>query len=144
MPSTGQISFDRMTQEMNAWLNDISDAMGDPRTSVAYHALRGTLFALRDRLPPAEVFDLAAELPMLIRGLYFEGYRPHDKPDKFHRDEFLERVRAELDQTGGANPETAARAVLQVLEQHVASGEIQDVRQALPADLRSFWPAASS
>jgi uncharacterized protein (DUF2267 family) len=141
MPTTGQIGFDRTLQETNTWLNDISTAMGDPRRSVAYHALRGTLFALRDRLPPAEVFDLSAQLPMLLRGLFFEGYRPQGKPDKFHRDVFFERVQKELQRAGGANVETAVRAVFQVLEQHVDTGEVEDIRTALPADLRDLWPA---
>jgi uncharacterized protein (DUF2267 family) len=140
MPTTGQIGFDRTLQETNAWLNDISEAMGDPRRTVAYHALRGTLFALRDRLPPAEVFDLSAQLPMLLRGLFFEGYRPQGKPEKMHRDAFFGRVQDELQHAGGANVENAVRAVFQVLDQHVDAGEIQDVRTALPADLRDLWP----
>ena len=144
MPTTGQVGFDRTIQETNTWLNDISEAMGDPRRTVAYHALRGTLFALRDRLPPAEVFDLAAQFPMLIRGLFFEGYRPKGKPEKMHRDAFLERVQDELQSAGGANVENAVRAVFQVLEQHVGAGEIEDVRQALPADLRDLWSASSN
>ena len=140
MPTTGQIGFARTIQETNTWLNDISDAMGDPRRSVAYHALRGTLFALRDRLPPAEVFDLSAQFPILIRGLFFEGYRPQGKPEKFHRDVFFERVQEELQRAGGANVEAAVRAVFQVLDQQVGRGEIDDVREALPADLRELWP----
>jgi uncharacterized protein (DUF2267 family) len=144
MPTTGQIGFDRTVQETNTWLNDISDAMGDPRRSVAYHALRGTLFALRDRLPPAEVFDLSAQFPMLLRGLFFEGYRPQGKPEKMHRDEFFERVQKELQSAGGANVENAVRAVFQVLDQHVGTGEIQDVRRALPADLRDLWPTTAT
>jgi uncharacterized protein (DUF2267 family) len=78
---------------------------------------------------------------MLLRGLFFEGYRPQDKPEKMHREAFFERVQDELQRAGGANVETAVRAVFQVLAQHVGAGEIQDVRRALPADLRDLWPA---
>jgi uncharacterized protein (DUF2267 family) len=142
MSTTGQPGFDRTIQETNTWLNEISDALGDPRRPVAYHALRGTLFALRDRLPVEEVFDLAAQFPMLLRGLFFEGYRPKNKPEKYHREEFLGRVRDELEQAGGANVEEAVRAVFRTLEQHVGDGEVRDVREALPEDLRALWPAA--
>lgn len=144
MSTTGHAGFDRTIQETNTWLNGISDAMGDPRRPVAYHALRGMFFALRDRLPVAEAFDLAAQLPMLLRGLFFEGYRPQGKPEKYHREAFLGRVRDELQHAGGANAETAVRAVFRVLEQHVGPGEIQDVREALPDDLRALWPATSA
>ena len=139
MQTTDITGFDRSLQETHTRLHDISEALGDPRSSVAYHALRGTLFALRDRLPPAEVFDLSAQLPLLIRGVFFEGYRPHDKPEKYHRDAFLARVQAELDRAGGANVTAAVRAVFRVLEQHVGAGEIEDVRTALPADIRALW-----
>lgn len=140
MSSTSVKGFDRTVHESNTWLHEISEAMGDPRPSIAYHALRGTLTTLRDRLPVGEVFDLAAQLPMLIRGLYFEGYQPENKPLKFDRDEFLNRVQRELQAGGGANVEDAVRAVLHVLQAHVDEGELQQVRAALPADLRSLWP----
>ena len=143
MSATQDVPFDRTVQETHEWLNDISEAMGDPRRTVAYHALRGTLFALRDRLPTPEVYDLSAQLPMLMRGLFFEGYQPHGKPDKFHRDEFVERVRTELNRIGGANVESAIRAVLQVLDERVEEGEIADIRHALPEDLRALWPATT-
>jgi len=67
--TTDITGFDRTIHETNTWLRDISEILGDPRPNIAYHALRGTLFALRDRLPPVEVFDLSAQLPVLIRGL---------------------------------------------------------------------------
>lgn len=140
MSATGLKGFDRTIQETNTWLRDISEEMGDPRREVAYHALRGVFFALRDRLPVDEAFDLAAQLPMLVRGVFFEGYRPAGKPETFGRDTFLERVRDELQAAGGANPEQAARSVFTVLTRHVTAGEITDVRTSLPKDLRALWP----
>lgn len=136
--------FDRTLQETHIWLNDIGEAIGDPRAEMAYHAMRGVLFALRDRLPIDEVFDLSAQLPLLVRGIMFEGYRPAGKPDKFGRDAFLERVRAELQAVGGANPERITRGVLRVLAQHVAAGEVNDLRSELPRDLRALWPDETS
>lgn len=141
MAETGHRGFDRTVQETNTWLHEISDEMEDPRSSVAYHALRGVLFALRDRLPPDEVFDLSAQLPLLVRGLFFEGYSSKGKPEKYSHDEFLQRVRDELQTVGGANTDRAVRAVLTVLSRHIGEGEIRDVCGDLPADLRRLWPA---
>lgn len=142
MSMTGRKAFDQTIQETNTWLNEISEHMADPRRHVAYHALRGTLFALRDRLPPEEVFDLSAQLPMLVRGIFFEGYRPTGTPAKYGRDGFLGRVQKELSSVGGADLESAARAVLRVLDEHIGGGEIDDVRHALPGDIRAFWVQA--
>lgn len=136
--------LDRTLQETHVWLNDIADAIGDPRREMAYHALRGVLFALRDRLPVNEVFDLSAQLPLLIRGVFFEGYRPDGKPEKFGRDAFLERVRHELQAMGGGSAERITRGVLGVLQQHIAAGEIEDIRSELPKDLRALWPEPTS
>jgi len=140
MSQTGIRGFDRTLHETHQWLRTISEEMQDTRSSIAYHALRGTLFALRDRLPVDEVFDLSAQLPMLVRGIYFEAYHPRGKPEKLDRDEFLERVVAELQAGGGANPETAVRAVFTAINRHVTTGEVVQVRAALPADLRDLWP----
>lgn len=132
----------RTFHETNAWLNEIADEMEFPGQQVAYHALRGALFALRDRLAVDEALDLAAQLPMLIRGAYFEGYQPAGKPLTYRdRDEFLQRVEEELQPVGGADPEDAARAVFAVLNRHVSGGEVEDVRSMLPEAIRGLWPA---
>jgi len=144
MSATGLREFDTTVQQTHTWLNGIEQRMGHPDKRMAYHALRGVLHALRDRLQPAEVFDLSAQLPMLIRGIYFDGYRPSGKPEKFDKGEFLARVEKELDQTGGENPQKAVQAVLRVIAEHVSPGEAEQVRRMLPGDLRALWPAAGA
>ncbi len=132
--------FETVVQEAGEWLQEISDEMGNPDPQLAYHALRGALFALRDRLHPDEAIDLAAQLPLLIRGIYFEGYGSiHRLPFKANRTEYLERINDELDLAGGADAETAARAVYRVLNRHISIGQIDQVRGMLPADLQDLW-----
>lgn len=140
MSTTDIQGFDRSLHTTNIWLRDISQAIEDRRQQMAYHALRGVLFALRDRLSPSELFDLSAQLPLLIRGVLFEGYRPEGKPETYGRDAFLERVQTELQAMGGGNPERMTRAVLGVLNNHVSIGEIEDLRKGLPKQLRLLWP----
>ena len=140
MAQNGIKTFDHTLQQTNFWLKEISESMGDPRRTIAYHALRGVLFAVRDRLTVNEAVQLSAQLPLLIRGVFFEGYRPAGKPEKLLRYEFLARVAGELEQGGGANPEKAIKAVLAVLLSHVDYGEMEDVRNAMPHELRSLWP----
>ena len=139
MATTGLSVFDTTIRETNNWLNDISREMGDPRKKMSYHALRGVLFALRDRLPLQELFDLTAQMPILVRGIIFEGYHPEGKPLKFHKDEFFERVNKELQSAGKANPEVAARAVFNVINRYISIGESDDVRNMLTKDLRELW-----
>jgi len=134
--------LNRTIHATNTWLSAIADEIGREDAQVAYHALRGTLFATRDRLPVTEAMDLAAQLPTLIRGVYFESYKTTDKPQSHRdRDTFLGRVQDELEVTNGANPEVAARAVFTVMNNHISAGEIEDVRQMLPDAVRALWPA---
>jgi len=140
MSNSGLRQFDQTIQETNTWLNEISEDLGHPDRHMAYHALRGTLFALRDRLPVSECCNFASQLPMLIRGIFFEGYRPIGKPIKYGRDEFLEHVAQELQQAGGANAEEAIHSVIRVLLRHVSEGEMKQVHDVLPADLQKLWP----
>jgi uncharacterized protein (DUF2267 family) len=144
MSATGLDVFDTTIQKTNIWLNDVARQAGCPGKHAAYQALRATLHALRDRLTVDEVAQLAAQLPMLIRGLYYEGWDPSGKPLRLrHRDEFLERIAQELRGSDQWDPELAARGVFSVLAQHVSEGEIEDVRDLLPAKLRDLWPAGA-
>lgn len=108
----------------------------------AYLALRATLHALRDRLTVEEVAQLAAQLPMLVRGFYYEGWDPTGKPEKVrHEDDFLVRIGHGFREDDTIDPERVARAVFALLSAQVTAGEIEDVQQILPMPLRRLWPA---
>jgi uncharacterized protein (DUF2267 family) len=133
-------TFESSIHTSNIWLKDIAKVMGWPDQTKAYRVLRASLHALRDRLTLAEVGDLAAQLPMLIRGLYYEGWQPaHHAPKERKKQEFLDHVAAELHDDPTIDPEEAARAVFRVLESNVSPGEIQDVKKTLPRDIRVLW-----
>lgn len=132
--------FAHAVRTTEAWIRELSEELGWDDPHRATQALRGVLHALRDRLPAAEVVDLGAQLPMLIRGLYYEGWAGADTPAKAHREEFLDRVAAHFPRDPGLRVERVVRAVFRVLGRHVSGGEIDDIRQVLPADVRALWP----
>jgi uncharacterized protein (DUF2267 family) len=141
MAATAIRGINRTVLETHVWLSEIETELHHPGPKAAYHALRGVLFALRDRLPVEAAVHLSAQLPMLIRGIYFEGYDPTGKPLKLHREEFLERVGEELRAEGGTRPEGATRAVLTVLARRLGEETMRHVQESWPNDLRSLWPA---
>jgi uncharacterized protein (DUF2267 family) len=147
MSKTHVAPFDSTLQTTNIWLNEIQEQLGwGEDHQRAYHALRAVLHALRDRLPVDHAAALAAQLPMLIRGIYYEGWHPHGKPVKErHKDAFLNHIVADFRGEPYADPERVAKAVFRVLSKHVSSGEIEGVKGSLPAEIRSLWtPAAEA
>jgi uncharacterized protein (DUF2267 family) len=134
MSATGLDVFDTTLHKTNSWLKDLMQVLGTEDRHRAYLALRATLHALRDRLTVEEVAQLGAQLPMLIRGFYYEGWDPTNKPLRVrHREQFLERILPEFRRTDDIDPEEVACAVFTVLEKRVTEGEIEDVKHVLPA-----------
>lgn len=141
MAELGLRIMDRTIHDTNTWLQRVSQEMEHPDRQIAYHALKGVLHAVRDRLTVEEAHHLGAQLPTLIRGFYFEGYNPAHKPLQYRdRDPFIKTIDHELQQAGGENPENAARAVFTVLSNEINDGEITHVRQMLPEAVRQLWP----
>jgi uncharacterized protein (DUF2267 family) len=138
--------WDRALHRGNAWLQELSGELGWDDLDATLLALRAVLHALRDRLTPNEAVQLAAQLPLLLKGVYFDGWRPSATPAKArNRDEFLAQVRRPLVRgIPEADPEDVTRAVFKVLDDHVSGGEIADVRNMLPAEWGDLWPTPAS
>lgn len=141
MSSTGLDVFDRTVQKTNSWLTDLTQVLRWPDKHKAYLALKATLHALRDRLTVDEVAHLGAQLPMLIRGFYYEGWEPTDKPRRQRRrEEFLAHIGEQFMNDDSVDPEVIALGVFFVLSHRLTAGEIEDVKHILPEELRSLWP----
>jgi len=141
MTATGLDVFDTTVQKTHTWLNELMEELGLQDKHKAYLAMRATLHALRDRLTVDEVAQLAAQLPMLVRGFYYEGWDPSDKPlRERHKAQFLARMEQQFRGEDRIDPERVARAVFTVLANRVSAGEIADVKNVVPAELRELWP----
>jgi uncharacterized protein (DUF2267 family) len=138
-----QSVFDGTLQKTQSWLNDLMrelDWEGKPEK--AYFALRTVLHALRDRLTVEEAVQLGAQLPMLVRGFYYEGWTLKGKPHKErHKEDFLDHVKTAFKDDVTVRSESVVRAVFKVLDRHTSPGEIEDVKNILPKALLDFWPA---
>jgi uncharacterized protein (DUF2267 family) len=131
--------FEHTIEITHTWLNDLLERLAWRDRQRAYRALRAVLHALRDRLAVNDASHLAAQLPMLVRGFYYEGYHPAGKPvDDRKKSEFLAHVKAEFSDEG-FDTEVVVRAVFNVLAKHITPGEVDKVKQSLPEDIRSLW-----
>jgi uncharacterized protein (DUF2267 family) len=106
-----------------------------------YSPMKATLHALRDGLTVEEVAQLGAQLPMLIRGFYYEGWDPTGKPLKVRqKEQFLAQIEQQFRPDHRIDPEKVTRAVFTVLAKRVSDGEIEDVKRILPEEIRELWP----
>ncbi|MGE5304921.1 MAG: DUF2267 domain-containing protein [Alphaproteobacteria bacterium] len=134
--------FEGTIQKSHIWLNDLmSELNWNDRPHRGYLALRAVLHALRDRLTVEEAVQLGAQLPMLIRGLYYEGWTLKGKPHKErHEKDFLDHVTKAFKGAAVIDPREVVRGVFSVLVRHTSAGEIEDVKNAMPKPLRDLWP----
>jgi uncharacterized protein (DUF2267 family) len=141
MSLTGLEAFDSTIQETNLWLKEIMDELGTTDKHKAYLVLRAVLQTLRDRLTVEEAADLGAQLPVLIKGVYYEGWKPGNKPTKIkHKEEFFERVRSYFRTEPDIDPQSLTQAIFRVLDKRITRGEIKDIKGILPEELRTLWP----
>ena len=128
------------------WLDAVADRLGIESRELAYAALRSVLHALRDSIFIDEVAQLGAEMPLLVRGIYYEGWNPKSDHKLLRtRDEFIDAVRKGLrGDYDISDIERAVNAVLEVLEERISEGEIRQVEHLLPRGLRKLWPNAAS
>jgi len=124
-------------EKTHMWLNEVAAALGDEDHQYAYRALRAVLHTLRDRLTVDVAAKLAAQLPTLIRGIYYEDWDPSRTPLPIHDVQgFLDHVAEEGHMSGETEASLAVDAVARVLRTHVSTGEMELVLAVLPDSFR--------
>lgn len=144
MSRRGLSVFDETLQLTHTWLNELMEEMGWEDSHRAYLGLRLVLQAIRDHLGVGEAVHLGAQLPMLVRGFYYEGWRPAGAPDRNRSvDDFLHRIEDGFRQRPGdefIDPAELTAAVFAVLRRRISPGEFDQVLHALPGAIRKLAP----
>lgn len=145
MQQTDVTALNHTLEETHQWLKQLQQEGSFETEQQAYTYLRAVLHAVRDRLTVEEASHFAAELPMLMRGFYYEGWRPALAPnaDRKTVNDFLDAVQESLrsTETPISDLKDAVRAVLQVLTNRMEEGQIRHAREQMPEEMRSIWPA---
>jgi uncharacterized protein (DUF2267 family) len=140
MSSTGLSSIDKTVNLTNQWLNELMELLSWHDKQKTYHALGAVLHALRDRLTLAEVAALGSQLPLLVRGIYYDGWQPIHKPVRDRkRAAFLAHITAAFPDDQQLDAENVVWSVFQVLSKHISPGLVQNVQAVLPLELRGLW-----
>jgi uncharacterized protein (DUF2267 family) len=130
-------SIERSVHKTNEWLKDLAAELDDDNREGAWRILKAYLQTLRDELTVDEAAQLAAQLPLVLRGAFYEGFDPGRQPAKLrHRDEFRSRLAERARLPDPEDAERAAEAATKVLRRHVTEGQFDDVLSQLPTEVR--------
>jgi uncharacterized protein (DUF2267 family) len=144
MATTGLEAWDKTVQTTNIWLDEIMEELAADRQA-AWHALGAVLRALRDRLPIELGAHLGAQLPLLVRGAYYDQWHVGGLRQQAHGvDEFMAMVAENLGRTRPVDPAVVTGAVFRTLVRHVDPGQVQKVLGALPSSIRDMLRDAAS
>jgi uncharacterized protein (DUF2267 family) len=128
--------FDHAVEKAQSWVRDMMRELGTDDPRQAYHALGASLQALRDRLSVDEAAQLGAQLPLLVRGLYYEGWHPASTPVHARRpEELLLLIEQKAGDGRQMDAERAVAATFEVLRRHVSPGELASLAHVLPRSL---------
>jgi len=128
--------FDHAIQKADIWIGEMMRELGTDDARHAYRALSASLHALRDRLSVDEAAQLGAQLPLLVRGLFYECWHPAATPVHVRRaEELLLLVEQKAGEGGKLDPERAVAATFEVLRRHVSPGQLASLARVLPQGL---------
>lgn len=142
MSANGLDVFDRTLETTHVWLNEIMADL-DVDRQVAWKVLSTVLHKLRDRLPINLAAHLGAQLPLLVRGVYYDQFEPSKMPTECRsHDEFVAEVAEWLSDTRPVDPEQAIRTVFAALSRHISEGQVSKAKDSLPKSVRHMWDTA--
>ncbi len=142
MAQHGLEGIDDTVQQTYLWIDEIARRFHGNRHQ-GLQILRGFLHVLRDHLPVDESAQLAAQLPTLVRGIYYEGWDPtRNLQHERGREEFLTRF---IEQSGIRQMDApdALAAAFRVMAERTAGGESNQVLMLLPPHVRELLTAAA-
>jgi uncharacterized protein (DUF2267 family) len=140
MSATGLRSFDHSLMETREWIKDIKDELKYDNDEDAYESTRAILHVVRDRLTIEEAANFASQLPMLLKGVYYESYRPEKTPLKIKDPQaFFDRVSEELPQDKKNESSRITKAFMKVVRKHVTEGLLEKMENQFPENLKEIF-----
>ncbi|SFB85110.1 Uncharacterized conserved protein, DUF2267 family [Parapedobacter composti] len=138
--------FEKYAEEGNLFLKKVAAELGAPDDRQrAFRLIQAVFQALRDRITVEESMHLIAELPMILKAVYVNGWniseerRGSSTVDEF-LNEILEKSRAP-ERDFGDNPEEGVAAVFRVIRKYVSPGEYAHVKGQLTPEIATLLEA---
>ena len=133
--------IDHTVQQTHEWVNELTERLDWASHRDVLRMLRATLNQVRDHLKLDETAQFAAQLPLLIRGMYYEGWVPKNTPIKQrHVADFVSAIETQVGEVLDYRGPEDITTVFKLLNVKISRGEVADVRAGLPGEIRALWP----
>lgn len=140
MTAQGLEVIDHSAQLTHEWINELAERLGWASKRSALRLLRITICHVRDHLLVNEVAHVSAQLPIMIRGFFFEGWMPEQTPIKERSAiEFVSFIEGQMKAAEEYRGRDDIKCVFDLLNNRLSRGEVEDIRATLPADIRDLW-----
>lgn len=141
--ATNISSLDRAVQTAVLWLNDIQTELGWENREAVYKTAKAVLQTIRDRLPYTELFHFSSNLPMVFKGMLFDGYDPQEanKAKMKTVQDFYDQIQIHYDPTESdiISGQQAAFGVINVLFNRIGEGEMRKVADNMPLKIKPLF-----
>ena len=141
------LNFNQYATEGNTFLKEYGKHLGFGKDNEkAGRIFVSIMHALREIIPVAESLQFVAQLPMFLKAAYVNGWTLKNRGRKIKRmEEFVELVK-EMDGNAAINDygyendlaEKYIDLTFIYLRKYVSLGEMEDIRDSLPKDLKSM------
>lgn len=138
------INFNKFAEEANGFINELAEELGHPENQEqTLIVLRAVLHTLRDRITISESFDVISQLPMILKGIYVEQWKYHEKPEKFSTiEEFKNEVKERQHLYGETRfnwdmpTEEIIAKTFNKLRKYLDEGQLRHIEDQMPAELK--------
>lgn len=140
------MKYEQYAYEARKFIGEVATELGDPVDLEQADRITTAVFhTLRELLTPEESLHLIAQLPMMVKAIYVNGWHINKKDRIRSMDEFVERLMLQHPRAAardfGSNEKAMerARAVFKVVRNHIATGEVEDIIAQFPPELAALW-----
>lgn len=143
---TGTRNVDDAIHKLNVWLKELMEDMQWDNRERALSAFRATLHALRDILPLETAVHFGAQLPLIFKGIYYDGWAAKKIPVFKVNDveDFYELIRHKLGPASAKFEDDTIRlfseSVINILAVHMGTDELKKIRSVLRLRARDIIP----
>lgn len=142
-------NIDKFAKKGREFLNSVALELGRPNDqNYALRVISAVFKAIRDRITTEESFHLISQLPLYVKALYVDGWKPSKNIYSVNTlEKFLEEVRNNSPRTADRDFATleetkeAVEAVFTVIKQYATPGEIDHIKAQLPEEIAELLEA---